>query len=71
MADLKNDHRMMVTLFFLACHCKHGGSHWLRRPCRPSCAEQSGGRTRRQTSQLALAGEESIQERLKIKSYFS
>lgn len=62
---------MIVTLFLLVCPCKRGCSHWLRRPCRPSCAEQGGGRTRRQTSQLALAGEDSIQEkRLKIKTFF-
>lgn len=62
---------MIVTLFLLACPCKRGGSHWLRRPCRPSCAEQGGCRTGRQTSQLALAGEDSIQESLKIKTSFS
>lgn len=61
----------LITELILACPWKPGASQWLRRPCRPSCAEQGGGRTGCQTSQLALAGEERHQEALQGKTALS
>lgn len=52
--------KIYVTLLILH---KPGPSQWMRHSCSPSFAEQGGGRTGRQPSQLALAGKGCSTER--------